>query len=156
VPCGTAPAVVRRPGLLLVDARPLVRRLVAEMLDDLRLYAAEAEDTTQAEGLLDTVEDAGAGDEASVLLVVAVRHGRGLSDGRALAAELVRRRPAARPPGVIYTGEHASVLGGEALDARERFLAEPFGRTALARAVYGLRGRPVPRWLQDRTMAGRA
>jgi hypothetical protein len=36
-----------------------------------------------------------------------------------------------------------------------RFLAVPFGREALAAAVYGVLGQPVPRWLAPRRREAR-
>jgi hypothetical protein len=146
----TVPASPRRPGLLLVDPRLPVRRLVVDMLDDMRLRAAEAEHAAQAAALLGALGEREGGTDAPALLIVAVATPRDLGDGRALAADVARRHPATCPPGVIYTGEHVAVLGGAALTRDERFLVEPFGRAALARAVHGLLGRPVPRWLQER------
>ncbi len=123
------------------------------MLDDMRLRAAEAEHVAQAAALLGARGEGDGGTDPPALLIVAVATPRDFEDGRGLAANVARRHPAVPPPGVIYTGAHVAVLGGAGLNHDERFLAEPFGRAALARAVHGLLGRPVPRWLRERAPA---
>ena len=143
-----APAVAGRPRLLVVDSRPMVRRLVVDMSYGLGLRAAEAESAAEALALLGTESGEGA-EAAPTVLVVAVGSGRG-PDALALAGEAARRRPDIPPPGVVYTGAHPGVLGDRPLDGRERFLAEPFGRRAMARAAHEALGWPVPRWLARR------
>jgi len=145
VPQGGAPIVAGRPRLLVVDSRPMVRRLVVDMSYGLGLCAAEAEGAAEALALLG-IDGCGA---APTVLVVAVGAGRG-PDVLELAGEAARRRPDAPAPGVVYIGAHPGVLGDRPLGGRERFLAEPFGRTSLARAAHEVLGWPVPRWLAAR------
>src|SRR5689334_20518000 len=126
--------------VLLVDSVPLVRQLVADMLEDvgLRVIAA-TEDTAEAQTAL-----ARGGSPAPAVLVVAVRPMGGRSgiglDGRAVATELRRRlsygddRTGSQSLGVVYFGEHVSALGGDALGPGEQFLSQPFGHAALVRA----------------------
>ncbi len=142
IPHGGASIAVGRPRLLVVDSRPMVRRLVVDMSYGLGLCAAEAGGAAEALALLGAD-----GDEA--VLVVAVGCGHG-PDSLALGEEAARRRPGAPPPGVVYIGAHPSVLGDRPLGGRERFLAEPFGRRALVRAAHEALGWPVPRWLARR------
>ena len=141
----------RHPRVLVVDDRPLVRRLVMDMLHDLGFPAAGAESAAEALALLGAAgnRDGGGGSAAPAVLVVGVGPGRG-PDGLALAGKVARRRPAAPPPGVIYIGAHPSAPGGRALDGSARFLAEPFGLGALGQAAHEVLGWPVPRWLLRR------
>ncbi len=145
-PCRAAPTVPRPLRLLVVDDRPLVRRLVVDMSYDLGLRAAEAESAATA--LLLLLGTRG-GEAASTVLVVAVGSGRG-PEGLSLAGEAARRWPDAPPPSVVYIGAHRGVLGVRPLGERERFLAEPFGGHALARAAHEALGWPVPCWLTGR------
>ena len=145
--------------VLLVDTTPLVRRLVADMLEDvgLRVIAA-TEDAAGAQAAL-----ARGGSPAPAVLVIAVRRMGGRSglglNGRAVAAELRQQlsygddRTGPQSLGVVYFGEHVSALGGDALGPGERFLSEPFGHAALVRAVFGVIGREMPRWLASRVRA---
>jgi CheY-like chemotaxis protein len=145
--------------VLLVDSVPLVRQLVADMLEDvgLRVIAA-TEDAAEAQAAL-----ARGGSPTPAVLVVAVRCPMGgcsgVVNGRALATELRRRlnygddRTGPQSLGVVYFGEHVSALGGDALGPAEQFLSEPFGHAALVRAVFGAIGREMPRWLAGRVRA---
>ena len=145
--------------VLLVDTEPLVRQLVADMLEDmgLRVIAAAA-GAAEAQAVLARRDAA-----APIVLVIAVRPRGGRSgmglDGRAVAAELrcLRRsaddRTGPQSLGVVYIGEYASALGGDAFGPDEQFLREPFGPAALVRAVFGVIGREMPRWLVGRTSA---
>ena len=145
MPHGGTTTVAGRPRLVVVDSRPMVRRLVVDMSYGLGLRAAEAEGAAEALALL----GADSGGAAQTVLVVAVGAGRG-PDILALAGEAARRRPDAPPLGVVFIGAHLGVLGDRPLGGRERFLAEPFGRPALARAAHEALGWPVPRWLAAR------
>ena len=142
--------------VLVVDPQPLVRQLIAELLEDagLRVLAAVA-DATEAREIF-AKRDV----PIPEVLVIATRRavgpgGSGLN-GRALAAELRQRlgrgddRTRPSPFGVVHVGEHASALGGDALAPGEQYLGEPFGRAALVRAVFGVIEREVPRWLVGR------
>ena len=144
--------------VLLIDSKPLVRRLVADMLEDLglRVVAATA-GAAEAQAFF-------AGDlPPPAVLVVAIRpagsqNGGGLN-GRAVAAEFRQRLIGAgdcatpRPLGIVYIGEYASALGSDALGPAEQFLSEPFGQGALARTVFAVAGREMPRWLAGRARA---
>jgi len=129
------------------------------MLEDLGLrVVAAAAGVAEAQALLDK------GDfPPSAVLIVATRpggsrSGGGLS-GRATAAELRQRlsgadeRTTPRSLGVVYIGEHASAIGSDALGSGEQVLTEPFGHGTLARAVFAVLGREVPRWLVVRSRA---
>ena len=144
--------------VLLIDSEPLVRRLVADMLEDLGLrVVAVTAGVAEAQALL-------AGDlPPPAALVVAIRpadsrNGGGLN-GRAVAAEFRQRligaddRATPRSLGIVYIGEHASALGSGALGPAEQFLSEPFGQGALARTVFAVAGREMPRWLAGRARA---
>src|SRR4051794_28720062 len=72
----------------------------------------------------------------AVLVVAACPGGGSSGDGldcRALAAALRQElsrgddHTGPRSLGVVYIGEHASALGGDALGPGEQFLSEPFG-----------------------------
>jgi CheY-like chemotaxis protein len=145
--------------VLLVDTEPLVRRLVADMLEDLGLRViAAVSGMTEAQAVL-----ARGGSPAPAVLVVAVRPMGGRSgvglNGRAVATELCQRlscgddRSGPQSVGVVYIGEHGTALGDDALGPGEQFLSEPFGHAALVRAVFGVIGREVPRWLATRVRA---
>ena len=142
------PTVDGCPRILVVDDRPLVRRLVVDMACGLGLRAAEAETASEALAL----HGIDGGEAAPTVLVIAVGPGREM-EVLALAGEAARRRPDVPPPGVVYIGAHPGALGDRPLDGRERFLAEPFGRRALARAAHEALGWPVPRWLARRRPA---
>jgi hypothetical protein len=150
--------------ILLIEADPLLRALIADLVEQaqLRLAAAVAS-VDEAHAVLR------ADDRAPVeplVLVVPVRRGYGrpyggaaLGGGGVPGADRSPPSPAgggagpvavSRVAGVVYFGEGVSALPGEGLGLRERFLAVPFGQAALAAAVYGLVGRPVPRWLEPR------
>jgi CheY-like chemotaxis protein len=144
--------------VLLIDSEPLVRRLVADMLEDLGLRViATTAGAAEAQALL-------AGDlPPPAVLVVAIRpadsrNGGGLN-GRAVAAKFRQRligaddHATSRSLGIVYIGEHASTLGSGALGPAEQFLSEPFGQGALARTVFAVAGREMPRWLAGRARA---
>ena len=145
--------------VLVIDSEPLVRRLVVDMLEEigLRVVAATAE-VAEARALLDK------GDfPPSAVLIIATRPGFSRSggglNGRAVAAELRQwlgdadDRTTPRSLGVVYIGEHASAVGGDALGPSEQILTEPFGHGRLARAVFAVLGREVPHWLLVRSRA---
>ncbi|TDH60758.1 response regulator [Dankookia rubra] len=144
--------------VLLIDSHPLVRRLVADMLEDLglRVLAATA-GAAEAQALL--AKDL----PPPAVLIVAIRpagsrNGDGLN-GQAVAAEFRQRligsddRATPQPLGIAYLGEHASAIGSNGLGPAEQFLSEPFGQGALARTVFAVVGREMPRWLAGRTRA---
>lgn len=145
--------------VLLVDPRPLVRQLVADMLEEAGLQVlAITTDAAQAREFFVSYNG-----PVPEVLVIAAPSAVGPDDdglnGRALAAELrqqLRCRAdgsGARSVGVVYIGGHAAALGADALGAGELFLGEPFGREALVRAVFGVLEREVPRWLAGRKRA---
>lgn len=139
--------------VLVIDGVPILRQLVTDMLEEAELRAAAAADAAEALTV--------ANDVAPAVLVVALHpfpgtaapggggaavNGGPAEAGRSLAT-VIGQRHGRPPPGLLYTGEHPALLGGHGLGVQERFLAEPFGRAALALAVYGLMGRAAPRWV---------
>ena len=141
--------------VLLVDQRPLVRQLVADMLEEAGLQVLAAVGDVAAAREFIARRDV---PPPAVLIAALVRSGSGgdALHGRTLAAalrqQLSRNDDGTGPHllGVIYIGEHAPVLGGNALGPSEQVLHEPFGRDALVRAVFGVVEREVPRWLAGR------
>jgi DNA-binding NarL/FixJ family response regulator len=144
--------------IVIIDTEPLIRQLVADLAEAaglrvLGVAASAAEAQTHI---------ARADKSAPAALVIAIRPAgsrSGRLDGPVVVAELRQRlsgeddrcRPLSL--GVVYIAEHTSALGRDALSAGEQFLTEPFGSTALARAVYGVIGQEVPRWLSSRVRA---
>jgi hypothetical protein len=149
--------------VLLVAADPLLRELITDLAEQAELpLAAAVASLGEARAVLRADDRALA---APLVVVVAARRacGRTAADGepdeRAPGAEgrwlphaADDEGPAAQPgpAGVVYFGEHVSALRAQGVGPHAWFLDVPFGHAALAAAVYGLAGQPVPRWLEPR------
>jgi hypothetical protein len=145
--------------VLLIEPDPLLREIISDLADQAQMQVVAAvagmDEARAALGAQGRVPP------APLVLVVAARlaYGRTVGTGDAEWRRLPHREddagPAAPgPAGVVYFGEHAPAHT-EGADPRERFLAVPFGRDALAAAVYGVAGQPVPRWLEPRRREAR-
>jgi CheY-like chemotaxis protein len=112
--------------VLVVEATPLVRAIIADTLRDAGLGVLEAASAGAALAAVDEVA------RPPQVLVTAIVLSRGSMNGTELAAALRCRWP---DLGVIYLAEHWMGLADEALGTRERCLTKPFEPARFARSV---------------------